>query len=71
MTFIKSFLAGQIVLFFLILSPARLFSQAPKALPQNGTFRLPYIIEGEDTIPVVNLPMVDIIDIANPDYMKD
>ncbi len=71
MTFVKSFLAGQIVLFFLILSPARLFSQAPKALPQDGTFRLPYIIEGEDTIPVVNLPMVDIIDIANPDYMKD
>lgn len=56
-------------LFFLI-SP-RLFSQPPKALPQNGAYRLPYIIEGEDTIPVVNLPMVDIIDIANPDYMKD
>lgn len=47
------------------------FAQAPLALPQNGTYRLPYIIEGEDTIPVVNLPMVDIVDIANPDYMKD
>lgn len=46
-------------------------AQAPKPLPQKGSYRLPYIIEGEDTIPVVNLPNVDIIDYANPDYMKD
>ncbi len=54
-----------------LLNSINAFSQEPKALPQNGAYRLPYIIEGEDTIPVVNLPMVDIVDMANPDYMKN
>ena len=34
-------------------------------------YRLPFIVEGEDTIPVVNLPMVDIVDIHNPEYLKN
>ncbi|REJ80429.1 MAG: DUF4294 domain-containing protein [Bacteroidetes bacterium] len=46
------------------------FAQAPKKLPDNGGVRLPYIIEGEDTIPVVNLKQVSIEEI-NPDYLKE
>jgi hypothetical protein len=35
----------------------------------DGT-RVPYIIEGKDTIPVVNLPVVNVSDYG-PDYMKN
>ena len=57
--------------FLFFFSATKLFSQAPIALPENSSYKVPYIIEGEDTIPVVNLPTVDIIEMANPDYMKD
>ena len=32
---------------------------------------MPYIIEGTDTIPVVNLPIVNIEDSASPEYLKN
>lgn len=57
--------------FFLLCFHPDAFSQFPKTLDKNGTTRLPFIIEGEDTIPVVNLPMVNIVDTANPDYLKN
>lgn len=47
------------------------YSQEPKQISKDGSYRLPYIIEGEDTIPVVNLPMVNIVDTANPEYLKN
>ena len=34
-------------------------------------YRLPYIIEGKDTIPVVNLPIVNIADTASAEYLKN
>src|ERR1043165_4217669 len=37
---------------------------------QSQRAKLPYVIEGVDTIPVVNLPQVDISDFG-PDYMKN
>src|SRR5262245_49347073 len=40
-----------------------------KAQQPVGT-KVPYIIEGEDTIPVVNLPIVNITELG-PDYMKN
>src|SRR5690349_7586264 len=48
------------IIFFLF-SPAVSFCQS-----KQGT-KLPYIIEGIDTIPVVNLPDVNIVDYG-PDY---
>jgi hypothetical protein len=33
--------------------------------------RLPFIIEGSDTIPVINLPTVTVIDSLNPEYLKN
>jgi hypothetical protein len=36
-----------------------------------GGHRLPYILEGNDTVPVVNLPIINVIDTANPDYLKN
>ncbi len=68
----KNFIGSLIlVIVVLVLNISESFSQAPLALPKEGSYLLPYIIEGEDTIPVVNLPMVDIVDMANPDYLKD
>ncbi len=67
----KRFTACVLILVIGIFCSSEIFSQAPVPLPEQGTYRLPYIIEGEDTIPVVNLRMVDIVDMANPDYMKD
>ncbi|MFM2135968.1 MAG: hypothetical protein RL021_1368 [Bacteroidota bacterium] len=34
-------------------------------------YRLPFILEGNDTVPVVNLPDVQIFDNANPEYLKN
>ena len=45
------------------------WSQEPVKV-EDG-FRLPYIIEGKDTIPVVNLPAVIIADTASAAYLKD
>ena len=45
------------------------FSQEPVKV-KNG-YRLPYIIEGVDTIPVVNLQVVSISDSASPEYLKN
>jgi hypothetical protein len=56
--------AGKI--FILLLFTAQL--RPSLAQPVTGT-RLPYIIEGIDTIPVVNLPDVNIVDYG-PDYEK-
>jgi len=55
----------------MLLDVHEVFCQTPLKLNDDGSYRLPYIVEGEDTVPVVNLPMVDIIDMANPDYLKD
>ena len=50
-----------VVTFFLIL-------QVSVAQTKNGT-KVPYLVEGIDTIPVVNLPDVNIVDFG-PDYEK-
>ena len=42
---------------------------AQKGDPQ-GPYKLPYILEGDDTIPVVNLPIVDIVE-NGADYQKN
>lgn len=39
--------------------------------PAKGPYHLPFIIEGNDTIPVVNLPDVIILDTSDPDYLKN
>jgi hypothetical protein len=46
------------------------FAQQP--IPnKDGGYRVPYIIEGDDTIPVVNLPIVTIQDSLSPEYLKN
>ena len=44
---------------------------SPERRKESGGYRLPYILEGEDTIPVVNLPIVNIIDVNSPEYLKN
>jgi len=46
-------------------------AQGPIKDEKTGGYKLPYIIEGEDTVPVVNLPIVNIVDINNPEYLKN
>lgn len=57
-----------LILFLFVLN--NLFAQEP-IKHTNGTYSLPYIIEGEDTIPVVNLRPVTVIDSASPEYLKN
>jgi len=46
-------------------------STAQEPVKVDGGYRLPYIIEGSDTIPVVNLSIVNIVDTASPEYLKN
>lgn len=48
-----------------------LHAQFPLIDSVNKTIRLPYIIEGNDTVPVINLPIVNIVDVNNPEYLKN
>lgn len=47
------------------------YASAQDTTAATGGHRLPFIIEGNDTIPVVNLPDVQIIDKASPEYLKN
>jgi hypothetical protein len=51
-----------------LLFVARANAQSP-VQTATGT-KVPYIIEGSDTIPIVNLPIVNVTDYG-PDYMKN
>jgi hypothetical protein len=54
--------------FFFLFSFAKVNAQSP-VQTSSGT-KVPYIIEGKDTIPIMNLPVVNVIDYG-PDYMKN
>ena len=56
------------VLAILIHSFSNVFSQDSMKV---GRFRLPAIIIGEDTFPVINLPMVTIVDFSDPQMLKN
>jgi hypothetical protein len=56
-----------ISLLFILCSSAAYSQDSLKA----GKYKLPAIIIGEDTFPVVNLPMVTIVDFANPEVLKN
>jgi hypothetical protein len=46
------------------------YSQAP--IPnKDGSYKVPYILEGDDTIPVVNLPVVNIEANGGAEYLKN
>jgi hypothetical protein len=36
-----------------------------------GKYKIPAIIIGEDTVPVINLPMVTVVDFADPEILKN
>jgi len=61
----KIFLKFFFLIFFLIFFLQRISAQTP-----DTNVKLPYIIEDGDTIPVVQLHMVTIIDSLDPDYYK-
>jgi hypothetical protein len=63
----KMFARKLIVVSYLFLA-AHVSAQTP-VQTTSGT-RVPYIIEGSDTIPIVNLPIVNVTDYG-PDYMKN
>lgn len=54
---------------FILLIVLNTFSQEPVKVKDG--YRLPYIIEGADTVPVVNLQVVSISDSASPEYLKN
>ncbi|MFM2206767.1 MAG: hypothetical protein RL213_742 [Bacteroidota bacterium] len=58
-----------ISLLYLLMTSLTVSSQEPT--PGKGPFRLPYIVEGSDTIPVVNLQDVMIVDATSPEYLKN
>jgi|SRR6185436_5778053 len=61
---------GFILLIALLISiPSKLlFAQDPVTI---GKYKLPAIVIGEDTFPVVNLPLVSIVDFADPEVLKN
>ncbi len=52
----------------LLFSFSNLFAQDSVRV---GSYKLPAVIIGDDTIPVVNLPMVTVVDFADPEMMKN
>lgn len=48
----------------------RLQAQEP-VKKADGTYAVPYILEGEDTILIVNLRPVNVVDSASPEYLKN
>ncbi len=52
----------------LLFSFSNLFAQDSVRV---GGYKLPAVIIGDDTIPVVNLPMVTVVDFADPEMMKN
>lgn len=57
-----------LVVFFFFLFSFNAYSQRPVKV--EGGYKVPYIIEKDDTIPIVNLPEVQISE-AGPDYLKN
>ena len=57
-----------LITFFILFVLTEVTAQVPKQTPE-GT-KVPYIIEGNDTILVINLPVVNVTDFS-PDYMKN
>jgi hypothetical protein len=54
--------------FSFLLVFAKVNAQAP--VQTSAGTKVPYIIEGNDTIPIINLPIVNVTDFG-PDYMKN
>ena len=61
-----------IYLFLIILFSfsSTVFAQAPVKV-KSGEYKVPYILEGNDTIPVVNLPLINIDEVGNPEYLNN
>ena len=60
-----------ILILFIGLLSVQSFAQSAKDTVKIAGYRLPFIIEGSDTIPVVNLPIITIEDLANAEYLKN
>ncbi len=58
----------RLFLFFILLASLGL---AQKPIKIDKGFLMPFVIEGEDTIPVLNLPDMPVIDYGNPEYLKN
>ena len=58
------------ILFSFLFLPFALVVKAQTPVHTSEGTRVPYVIEGNDTIPVVNLPIVNITDFG-PEYMKN
>ena len=61
---------GRLLLLSMLFFAGLITASAQRNATQQG-FLLPYIIEGRDTIPVVNLKDVDIVESGNPEYLKN
>lgn len=62
-------LIKKIFLLFFIIPAQFAYGQEPVKVKEG--YRLPFIIEGNDTIPVVNMNIVNVIDSAGTDYLKN
>lgn len=62
---------GRLLLITLFIFSGYYSALAQQKNEEKQGFLLPYIIEGRDTIPVVNLKDVDIIESGNPEYLKN
>ncbi len=56
--------------FFLIFFTCKVYAQQPIQL-KDGGYKVPYIVEGDDTIPVVNLPIINIEAAGGDEYLKN
>ena len=56
------------LVFLSAISFSKAFSQDSMKV---GRYRLPAIVIGDDTLPVVNLPIVTVVDFSDPDMLKN
>ncbi len=56
------------VIFTVFISSSESFSQDSVRV---GRYKLPAVVIGDDTFPVVNLPMVTVVDFADPEMLKN
>jgi len=69
--FFKNMRSIFVLIFIVCFSSFHLSAQVHKDSVKIAGYRLPFIIEGTDTIPVVNLPIITIEDLSNPEYLKN
>jgi hypothetical protein len=69
--YVRRMLNLKIFFFSFITCIVSLSHSVAQELVKIGKYKVPAIIVGEDTIPVINLPMVTVVDFTDPEILKN